>query len=105
MYYTPPVRQDKKIITKAVKETISSISSVKHAFHQHPSCSHMGLQIADYISYAIHGKLHLGKLDEYQGESVEVAPMPSGVTSIIRVESGGWFGATDPRREGVALGG
>ncbi|HLX55214.1 MAG TPA: gamma-glutamyltransferase, partial [Aquella sp.] len=42
---------------------------------------------------------------EKKGESVEVAPMPSGVTSIIRVESGGWFGAADQRREGVALGG
>ncbi len=62
---TPPVRQDKEIITKAVKETISSISKVKYAFHQHPSCSHIGLQIADYISYAIHEKLNRDKLENY----------------------------------------
>ncbi|MCC2624872.1 MAG: ggt [Burkholderiales bacterium] len=41
---------------------------------------------------------------EKMGEKVQVVPMPSGVASIIRNESGGWFGTADPRREGIALG-
>jgi gamma-glutamyltranspeptidase/glutathione hydrolase len=41
---------------------------------------------------------------EKVGETVQVVPMPSGVTSIIRTESGTWQGAADPRREGIALG-
>lgn len=39
-----------------------------------------------------------------KGENVEIKPLVSGVTSIMRAESGGWYGAADPRREGVALG-
>jgi len=41
---------------------------------------------------------------ENLGESITVAPLVSGETSIRRANSGGWYGAADPRREGVAIG-
>lgn len=39
-----------------------------------------------------------------KGEQLELRPMVSGVTNIIRNHHGGWNGAADPRREGVAIG-
>lgn len=63
---TPPIRHDKKILTKAIKEIIADISNIKHIYYQHPSCSHIGLQLADYITYAIHKKVHHNRLSEYE---------------------------------------
>lgn len=39
-----------------------------------------------------------------KGEQLEQRPMVSGVTNIIKNPNGGWNGAADPRREGVASG-
>lgn len=39
-----------------------------------------------------------------KGEEFDYKPMVSGVTNIIKNPEGGWFGAADPRREGVAIG-
>lgn len=39
-----------------------------------------------------------------KGEVFDYKPMVSGVTNIIKNPEGGWFGAADPRREGVAIG-
>lgn len=39
------------------------------------------------------------------GENIVREPMRSGVTNIIRNTDGGWQGASDPRREGLAIGG
>ena len=41
---------------------------------------------------------------EVLGESVVQNDLVSGVTSIKRAADGGWYGAADPRREGVASG-
>ncbi|MCA0244033.1 MAG: gamma-glutamyltransferase [Proteobacteria bacterium] len=38
------------------------------------------------------------------GHEVAVEPLPSGAGFLRRVEGGGWLGAADPRRDGVALG-
>jgi gamma-glutamyltranspeptidase / glutathione hydrolase len=38
------------------------------------------------------------------GESVVQVDLVSGVTSVKRAAKGGWYGAADPRREGVASG-
>jgi gamma-glutamyltranspeptidase/glutathione hydrolase len=38
------------------------------------------------------------------GEQIERQEMVSGVTNIIRNPKGGWFGAADKRREGIAIG-
>lgn len=39
-----------------------------------------------------------------KGEVIARSDMVSGVTNILRNPAGGWYGAADPRREGVALG-
>lgn len=41
---------------------------------------------------------------EKKGEVITRKPMVSGLTNILRKPEGGWYGAADPRREGVALG-
>lgn len=41
---------------------------------------------------------------EKSGEVVVTNPLVSGEATIIRGKNGGWFGAADPRREGMALG-
>lgn len=48
-------------------------------------------------------KLYRSQLAK-KNENIEIKPLVSGVTSIIRAESVGWYGAADPRREGIALG-
>ncbi len=39
-----------------------------------------------------------------KGEIIVRKPMVSGITNILRRPEGGWYGAADPRREGVASG-
>lgn len=39
-----------------------------------------------------------------KGDNIVYKPMVSGVTNIIKNPEGGWYGAADPRREGVAIG-
>ncbi len=39
-----------------------------------------------------------------KGEIIIRKPMVSGLTNIMRKPDGGWYGAADPRREGMALG-
>ncbi len=41
---------------------------------------------------------------EKKGEIIVYHPMVSGMTNILRKPEGGWYGAADPRREGVAFG-
>jgi gamma-glutamyltranspeptidase/glutathione hydrolase len=41
---------------------------------------------------------------EKKQEMIIRKPLVSGVTTILRKPDGGWFGAADPRREGVAEG-
>lgn len=40
-----------------------------------------------------------------KGEMIIRRPMVSGITNILHKPEGGWYGAADPRREGVANGG
>lgn len=40
-----------------------------------------------------------------RGEQITVVDLLSGVVNIKRALDGGWYGAADPRREGVAIGG
>lgn len=41
---------------------------------------------------------------EQKGETIIRKDMVSGVTNIVKRANGGWFGAADPRREGLAQG-
>ncbi len=63
-------------------------------------CAANGLLMLEETSALALQKLALEKM----GETVQVTPMPSGVTSIIKTPNGTWQGVADPRREGIALG-
>src|SRR5205807_454105 len=39
-----------------------------------------------------------------KGEIITRKPMVSGTTNILHRPQGGWYGAADPRREGIAYG-
>ncbi|WP_421868197.1 gamma-glutamyltransferase [Motiliproteus sp.] len=41
---------------------------------------------------------------EQRGHQIKVRDMNSGIHAIVRAEDGRWYGAADPRREGLALG-
>jgi gamma-glutamyltranspeptidase/glutathione hydrolase len=65
-----------------------------------------------HVSTALRGKLQLeagtpaaaqAAALAARGHDVAVTPMPSGLGFLMRRE-GGWIGAADPRRDGVALG-
>src|SRR6185437_14579888 len=88
-------------VAKNLLQVLDFRTSILDAITSSNLCAANGPLMLEDGSGLVSAKSELEK----KGESVEVAPMPSGVTSIIRVESGGWFGVADPRREGVALGG
>ena len=65
-----------------------------------------------HVSTAVRGKLQLEKGSSAAGQAmaltakghdVEIVPMTSGLGFLMR-RDGGWIGAADPRRDGVALG-
>ena len=65
-----------------------------------------------HVSTAVRGKLQLEKGSAAaaqatalaaKGHEIDIAPMTSGLGFLMR-RDGGWLGAADPRRDGVALG-
>lgn len=87
-------------VAKNLLQILDFKASITDAITSPNLCATNGPLMLEEGSKLISAKAELEK----KGEVIEISPMVSGVTSIIRAPSGGWFGATDPRREGVALG-
>jgi len=62
-----PIQKKQKAVEKAVRQTLAEMlpSGVQYTLHHHPSCSHYGLQVADYCNWAVLRKWQRGETHYY----------------------------------------
>jgi gamma-glutamyltranspeptidase/glutathione hydrolase len=87
-------------VAKNLIQVLDLHMDIAHAIASPNLCAANGALMIEADSDLTSDKSRLEKL----GESVIISPLVSGEVTIIKIESGGWFGAADPRREGIALG-
>lgn len=64
---TIPVQKQRKAVEKAIKQTLARMlpAGVTYDLLHHPSCSHYGLQVADYCNWAVLRKWQQGETFYY----------------------------------------
>lgn len=62
---TIPVNKERKAVEKNIKTALAQSLIIKHKILHHPSASCFGLQVADYLSWAIYRKFDRNDLRSY----------------------------------------
>lgn len=84
-----PIKRKQKAVEKAVKQTLAQMlpNGVSYSLLHHPSCSHYGLQVADYCNWALFRKWQKGETHYYN----KVRPWLVSEFDIFRQGTTSWY--------------
>lgn len=79
-----PVDRKRQVVEKSIRRTVrKQMPELKYRILHHQSCSHYGLQVADYCCWAIFRKWQKGESPWYE----RIKPAVRGESDVSRIET------------------